>query len=347
MKIHTIAKSALVIGLSGLSTLAIAQPTVYGKANVSLNMHDAEDTTGTLEERWKLNSNASRLGVKGDMEIEDGLKAIYKLEYEVAMDDGTAQTKTVEVEADCDGTDTVDTCADTDVSSTFKQRNIYVGLEGDFGQVIAGNFDTPLKASQGKVDRFNDLPLGDIKNVLSGEVRASNIVMYTTPKLGDFEAKLAFMPGEGTKATDDNGLADAFSGSLQFKQEDFWVSLAIDSDVKGMDNTRLTAEYAFEKAKIAAMLQSGEDVEGTVESTSYLISGQYAISDKLVAKGQFSTNTDETVATSAENDTSMVTVGADYKLAKKVKLYAYASSWEEDALEKEQSTFGLGTEVKF
>ena len=338
MKFQTIAKSALALSFVGLSTLAIAQPTVYGKANVSLNKHDAEDTTGTLEDRWKLNSNASRLGVKGDMEIEDGLKAIYKLEYEVAMDDGTAQTND----------DAVDGAGDSvDISSTFKQRNIYVGFEGDFGQVIAGNFDTPLKAAQGKVDRFNDLALGDIKNVLSGEVRASNIVMYTTPKLGDFEAKLAFMPGEGTKATDDNGLADAFSGSVQFNQEDFWVSLAIDSDVAGMDNTRLTAEYAFEKAKVAAMFQTGEDVAGTLENTGYLINGQYSINDKWVAKGQYSANTDETVATSAENETSMITVGADYKLAKKVKLYAYASSWEEDALEKEQSTFGLGTEVKF
>src|SRR5690606_10717469 len=115
MKFKSLTQQLISVSLLGLSISAVAGPTLYGKANISLNKHDAEDTTGTTEDNWQLNSNASRLGVKGDVELEDGLKAIYQLEYEIAVDDGSAQSK--DIEADCDGTGTVDNCGTAE--STF------------------------------------------------------------------------------------------------------------------------------------------------------------------------------------------------------------------------------------
>jgi len=335
MKIKTIAKSAIALGFVGLSSLAIAQPTVYGKANVSLNKNDAEDAAGaTTQDNWTLNSNASRLGVKGDMELEDGLTAIYKLEYEVAIDDGIAQTKTADTGG---GTDEVD------ISSTFKQRNIYVGLEGDFGQVIAGNFDTPVKTAQGKIDRFNDLSLGDIKNVLNGENRVKNIIQYTTPDMSGFEAQLAFIPGEASGAPGDdetNGPADGTSLSITYKAEDFWVAVAADSEVDDYDVTRLAAEYSFGKTKLGAIIQNDEEITGAEENSGFVVSAQHTI-DKWVLKGQYSSNTEDL----ADVDTTLVSLGADYKLSKNAKLYGYLSQGEK--ADAEMSTFGVGTEVKF
>ena len=91
--------------------------TIYGKVNVSVVNQD----TGSSDE-WKLNSNASRLGVKGKTEIADGLYAVYKAEFEVCVDDG-----------DCKG-------------QTFTQRNIMGGIRGSFGTIWAGKHDTPTKA---------------------------------------------------------------------------------------------------------------------------------------------------------------------------------------------------------
>lgn len=326
-----------------LSNLAFADVTVYGKANVSLNT-DTDKTNGTTDnDTWTLNSNASRLGVKGDMELEDGLKAIYQLEYEVALDDGKAD----EIEADCDGTDTVDECG----STAFKQRNIFVGLEGDFGQVIVGKFDTPLKASQGKVDRFNDLPTGDIKDVLAGENRESNLIQYTTPKFGNMELAVALQPGEQdgqTPTTDKNGPADGISASLTYSVDNFWVAAAMDSEIDDMDVTRVTAEYTLNKLKLAAMIQNAEDVDGVVESSGYLVSTEYGLNDKWKLKAQYSANTDEETAVD-DVDTNMASIGADYKLAKKAKLYVYASNFSTDdgTDEEESSTVGFGTEVSF
>ena len=148
--------------------LAFAEPTVYGKVNVSFENHDLDNGDDSADQ-WELNSNASRLGVKGSEKISDNLSAVYKLEYEVAVDDG---------------------------SDVFKQRNIYGGFKGGFGQIIVGKFDSPLKVAQGKVDQFNDMSDGDLKNVVTGENRESNLIQYSTPNLGPVVATLAIQPGE-------------------------------------------------------------------------------------------------------------------------------------------------------
>ena len=105
---------------------SVPVPTVYGKINVTLNKYEFDDLQGTPKTRvdgqdnWQLESNASRLGVKGDVPLVDGLKAVYKLEYEVFADGSN--------------------------SNAFTQRNTYGGLQGDWGTLIAGKNDTPLKA---------------------------------------------------------------------------------------------------------------------------------------------------------------------------------------------------------
>ncbi|MDC1145265.1 porin, partial [Porticoccaceae bacterium] len=161
--------------------------TVYGKVNAS--MVSADDGSS---DQWKLNSNASRVGVKGKTKISDGLYAIYKAEFEMCIDDG-----------DCKG-------------QTFSQRNIMAGLKGDFGTIWAGKHDSPTKLAQNKIDLFNDLE-GDIKNTFEGENRVSNIVAYTTPNRNGFSATLAMIPAEGADfdqdGQDDTGLTDGISYS--------------------------------------------------------------------------------------------------------------------------------------
>src|SRR5690606_31371840 len=125
-------------------------PTVYGKMNVTLEMNSVDPDPGAPnnDSAWVLDSNASRLGVKGAYDLEVGnLKAIYQAEYQIDVDEG---------------------------AGPFSQRNIFAGLKGDFGTIKAGKFDTPMKTSQGKVDQFNDLD-GDISSFMTGDERANNI----------------------------------------------------------------------------------------------------------------------------------------------------------------------------
>lgn len=300
---------AALITLSAASNAAAVQ--VYGKANVSLNHTDASNS-----DTLKLNSNASRIGVKGSYEVSEGLKAIYKFEYETFIDDG-----------------------DDGSGDEFKQRNIYAGFQGGFGTIIAGKHDTPTKLAQGKIDLFNDLPNADIKNLIQGENRVSNIVMYSTPKTNGLKATVAFVPGDDT-----GGGEDGISSAVSYQSGDLSVTLAyddgtaIDSSVETL--TRLAAEYKVGNAKFGALFQQAD--EGANDEDGYILSSSYKLANGVILKGQYGESDDETT------EKTQIAVGADYKLNKKSKLFAYYSDIEtETSTSSSVSTYAVGYEIKF
>ncbi|WP_019530457.1 porin [Dasania marina] len=324
--------SNLAVTIAALSGVAIASPalaendmTIYGKANLSLNQVDLE--TGD-EDQWNLTSNASRIGIKGSVAINDDLKAIYKMEYEVAIDDG-----------DADGDE-------------FKQRNIYVGLQGSWGTIIGGKHDTPTKLIGKPVDRFNDLQLGDIKTLLEGENRESNIVIYSSPTFAEnFTASAAFIPGEDSDNSDNetnDGLADATSIALSYKSDLLYAAIANDSEVDGWDLTRLAADFTLsDVAKAGIIFQDGEESDGDIEQTGFIVSGEYGIK-KIVLKAQYGMSTYD--FGSFDTDLTQITFGADYKLNKQVKVYSYYSMIETDVetdTTYDDTVLSAGIEVKF
>lgn len=330
------------IAASGYATAGV---TVYGKANVSMQSNDSSANSADKEDNWTLNSNASRLGVKGSQKLGDtGLKAIYKVEYEVYFDDGN-DGGTVEH----DGGDKDST------GSEFKQRNTYIGLAGSFGSIIGGNHDTPLKLAQGKVDRFNDLDVGDIKNVVSGENRTKNTVIYTTPTFEGLSASVAFILGEekgvNGKADDKNGLADSTSVSVQWEGHGARLAIANDSDVSGMDITRFAGEFGQGPWKIGALIQTAEPAENNttdMEEKGTIISGELKVASNIKLKLQYGMS--ETTEDGMQDmDIDQIAFGADYSLDKKTKLYAYYAKVKEEqgGTESEDKTFGVGVETKF
>jgi predicted porin len=294
--------------------------TIYGKVNVSVVNAD-NGTTDT----WKLNSNASRLGVKGKTEIADGLYAVYKAEFEMCVDDG-----------DCKG-------------QTFTQRNIMGGIKGSFGTVWAGKHDSPTKLAQNKIDLFNDLE-GDIKNTFEGENRVSNIVAYSSPKMNGFSTTVAMIPGEGTDidgdGQDDTGLTDGISYSLSYSQGNLYIAVAGDQDVDNQDLMRIVAQYNIDALKLGVMYQQNEDNLGTKDESGFFVSAAYKLDKKTTLKAQYGSIEDD--ADGDEEQT--MSLGADYKLAKGTKLYVFYTDHTDSSVgeaDKEDTAFGLGMEHKF
>src|SRR5690606_5068147 len=238
----------LIAGASAVSasTVFAAGPTVYGKINLTVHKNDFQSVAGGQAvdniDNWSMESNASRLGVKGDFDISTQLKAIYKLEYEIATDDGV-----------------------TGNGREFSARNIYGGLQGGWGTLIAGRNDTPLKLAQGDVDRFNDLPVADIQNIMVGENRADNMIMYSTPDFSGFGFTLGLVQGEDdgvTAGQDNDSLTDSISAAATYTSKSLYLALAADSNVnKSTDALRLVAEYSFGPAKIGGIYQTAEGHE--------------------------------------------------------------------------------------
>jgi predicted porin len=271
---------------------------LYGKVNVSVVNSDSGS-----EDTWKLNSNASRIGLKGSTQVSEGLTVFYKTEFQVDVD------------------------GDSDV---FKQRNIYAGIKGQYGSLLAGKNDTPTKLAQKKIDLFND-SVGDLKNTFAGENRMSNIIAYTTPKYGNYSATYAVMPSE----EEGGSLSDATSYSVNYSNGGLYVAVAGDSNVKGADLLRVVSQYKVDAWQLGLMYQEND----TTNESGYFASAAYKI-DNITYKAQYGSNENDTDG----SDKTTLSLGADFKLAKNTKSFVFFTDNEDSSSTK---TFGLGLEHKF
>ncbi|RYY74936.1 MAG: porin [Gammaproteobacteria bacterium] len=299
-----------------LPAAAFADVTVYGKANVSIQSAEEAD-----EDQLEVVSNASRIGVKGSEEINSDLKAIYQFEYQTEVDDGAGGS----------------------TNQTFTQRNIFVGLQGSVGTIIAGKFDTPTKTAQEKIDLFNDLE-GDINYVVNGETRANNIVQYTTPAAwGAFAINVAAVAAEN--AENDDGTAI----SLTYTTPSLYLAVAGEQDVsfQEADIVRLVGRYTIGAFQLGALYEKAsddtdDDVDGLV------VSAKFNATDKFALKAQYGNMSLDDDLGDADRD--QLSVGFDYSLSKNTTLFGYYTQekYEEDSFElQDDQWIGVGIDLKF
>ena len=304
-------KVLLPLGLvAALPLSALAEVTVYGKASVSFQSTDeAGDTTTEVV------SNSSRIGVKGSESLSDDLKAIYKFEFEVHIDDGDKN------------------------GETFTQRNIYAGLQSKTkGTVIIGKFDTPLKVAQKKIDLFSDLE-GDIKSILTrNENRESNSLMYSSPKAwGAVKASVAYI------AKEDDAVDDGTSVSIAYSEGGIYAALAYDQNVEEEDAEvlRLAAQLNFGAFQLGALYEDQDAGSSSLlDGDAWMLSAKYTI-DKIVLKIQ-----------AGESDTTKLgaetfSLGVDYRFSKQTKVYTYYTHEEADNMLDDNNYAGVGIELKF
>lgn len=314
-----LSKSAIALGLLSSFSLSAtaADVVIYGKANVSFQYTDDGDGGFT-----EVKSNASRIGFKGDHKINDDLKVVYKAEFQV----------------DIDGDD-----------DNFTARTQYIGLVGSFGETYLGKSDTMLKQSQGKIDLFNDLE-ADIKVLWAGENRSSDSVTYFTPKFNGFQFGATYI-AEDDGADEENGVSlAAFYGDKNLKKSKIFASIAHDMDVSGKtsafgtrglyDTTRVSVQGKVAGAKIGAIYHTQENQTTGVELDGFLVSASYGIKDWTL-KGQY-----QVADMDGGQEKSGFSVGADYKLAKPTKVYAFFTTFDND-LDADKDYLAIGLEHKF
>ena len=304
-------KTALFVAMAAATTFAQAEtveipaPTFYGKMNVTQEFIQQEDAGNYSE----LNSNASRLGVKGNFALNDEITAFYQAEYQIDVDG--------------DG-------------DTFKKRNTFLGAKGSFGKVQAGIFDSALKASQKKVDVFNDLA-ADIKNyVTNSDNRPANVVRYQSPSLSGLVLTFDHINSE------DETVANSQSMSAAFTQDMVYVAVAHDIGVEGagIDVTRVVGQLNLDGGIQLGALWETEDDNGE-SNDGMMVSAAVKAASKVTLKGQYASSDIK-----AEGATQ-ITLGADYKLAKNAKVFGYVSDAETDADSSGVQVFAVGAEYKF
>lgn len=301
---------------------------IYGRALLTLDRWDRESDTPAAEFReWQLNSNNSRLGLRGEAELNPGLALIYQMEFGVAIDG--------------DG-------------STFSTRNSFVGLRGAYGSILAGKYDTPTKLIQDNIDQFDNLP-GDIKSIFEGDNRLNDVVFYRSPLLADsVTVSFAFIPGEDAADGDrydgveGDRLADGKSFSIEYTPSaSLLLALGIDRSINGFDLERLAAKYTVGNFQVGAMAEFYEsnDEGEPVDMRAGMIGLSYTLGQNVfkVQAGLADSRIDD-----ARRET--YSIGYDYKLAQSSRAVSYITvNKDEDAfgIQNRETIVGIGLEHRF
>ncbi|MBA1278157.1 MULTISPECIES: porin [Pseudomonadaceae] len=313
---------AIAVGAAmAVPAVAMADISIYGRAHVSVDfLDDGADYSET-----NLSSNSSRLGFKGDHQINPNLNAFFQIEQEVLFG--------------------------SDNGSSFNTRDTFVGLSGNFGAAQIGRFDSPFKVARGPANLFGD-QVGDMRNLTRvGDARFDerydNTIQYTTPDFGGFNAKLAYSVHEGQSVQlDDEGDAldsDSMSMSLNYAGGPLEASLAYeqaeeDTSRGERDGIRAAAAYKLTDAfKLVGFYQTIEyddadasDLERDLwTSDVYGVGGEYKIASNTALKAMWMTRD----ADADDADADMWVVGVEHKLDKAVRVYAnYAVLDNDDAI---------------
>ena len=274
---------AAVVAAMGMSA-AQAAPTLYGKLNVTLDQVDNSKFDG--KNVTEINSNASRLGVKGEEKLTDKMSAVYLAEWEVSTDGNK--------------------------DKDWGMRNRFLGLKfADIGTLKAGNYDSYFKTAAGNnQDIFNDHNHLDMTSMLYGEDRLNNAIGFETDKklLGGLQFNIMAQQGEDSATDNDskgqkgkrNGFGDSISTSLSYENKDYGVAAAI------AGNFGVAGKY--NAYSLTGIYSDAVRVTGSVDLTKAGVNGLV-----LGALWQTAQPTDDTVTTSSTSDTPPVTTITSYK----------------------------------
>lgn len=312
--------AAIAATVAAPSAFAGDNVTVYGKVRQEVRSFD----NGVTDE-IQITNHASRLGFKGSEDLGGGLKAIWKMEFGVGISGGN----------DGNGNE----FSGEGVSG----RNAFVGLAGDFGTLVVGRHDTPMKMSTGKLDYFVDTS-GDYNSGYAGafaDRRANGTVAYITPTFNGIHAAIALVPGENDAA---DGIADAYSAALIYSQGGIHASVAIengDEDIDALggvgdlDQWRVGLGYDAGDWKVAAVFEN-QEVDNAFDTDTFMINGQYNFGNNAVRVKYFDT----------EDTNDGFAIALDHNFSKRTQAYLMYVASDADSGE-DTDVFALGLNTKF
>lgn len=297
--------------------------TVYGRANVSADYLSNGDQSGL-----NLSSNSSRLGFKASTDLGGKLKAIMQIEQEVWWDRG---------------------------QGNFASRDTFVGLQGEFGTIRFGHFDTPLKAVRSNTDFFGD-QIGDARNLTrlrdnyggayDFDTRFRNSIHYRSPSLSGLVFDLDYSTNTDAGINPPGSGKSALSSSLSYTSKAFYGAAAYESKDDTKSNAiRLGASYTFGDLKIAGLGQFATikaDGRADQKVNTYGLGASYKVAKPATLKAQY-------YMVNADGDdcnAGMLALGLDYSLGKAFRLLlAYASTSNDKLAAYAMSAGGHGDQV--
>lgn len=322
---------ALALAISTVTLSAQAQSNIiktagnwefYGRAHLSFDKLD----DGNKYDRLNLSSNSSRLGFRGDKSFGD-LKGIWQIESEVLFNK------------------TSDSASTQDDKNRLATRDTFAGIEGSFGQVKVGKFDTPMKVARTSADLFGD-QLGDMRNITRAgakfDERPNNIIQYQSPVMSGMRVALAYSPHEAATAVTSSGGVETknamTSMSLSYNLDDLSAAVAQESyqkDAKDGDRdaTRLALSYkVMPDLKLVGFYQNAKYITSASVDEGSKVKGFGAEYQIIPNHTVLRAHVMDRAANKTNADSKLTAIGVDRIISKELRFYAnYAVVTNESA----------------
>lgn len=298
-------KLLLATAIAALSVSAAnAAPTVYGKAFLTLdlntgdtdvNYYDGTTINIDADDRSKLNSNASRIGLKGSEGLTANTDLLYQLEYGVNVDANTDQ---------------------------FYSRDTYLGLQNaQYGKLLAGR----LTAIDDYVN-FANVTQGGVlggDNVLASYdgPRLNNSFAYFTPSYNNMQFMAMYTMDENNIT--DTADRDVFAIGGTYATGPMNVGATYTYAGDELQALRLSGNYAVSPALTVGALYQNTDFDTGDNENAFTLSGEMKTATPWTAyaQGDFVNN----VGGADDAETYRVAVGGKYPINKATTGHIYGA----------------------
>ncbi|TGE79763.1 porin [Pseudoalteromonas sp. KS88] len=292
-----------------------AEYNIYGKAEVQVANTD-KGIMRYANEGLQIDAPFSRIGVKGNHKLTESLSAVFKYEVQVK---GFEHDNT---------------------NDPFSSRNTYLGLKGNFGEVVIGRNDTRFKYSEGKVDNFNETQ-ADIAQLLPGQDRLGDTLTYTSKSFSGAQLSLTYAPKDDSANNEAGFAATIIYGDRGLKNKDYYVAISHVDSLNNINATRIAGVLKQAQWQFGAIYQRSKSIDGSKSGNGYVVSASYKMG-QWVPKVQFAS--DDSQLRHA-NDGSQWTGGVDYVFDKQTTAYLFYTDLDLD--HQSDSSLALGLKYKF
>jgi len=321
------------LGTCGIPAIAAADGnvTIYGNMDVGFESFD----NGVIR-KSQVQDYFSYIGFKGEEKLDGGLAAIFQIETRVAPDDSAG-------------------------SAAFASRNSYVGLKGDFGTMLLGNYDTPWKTTTNGTNVI-DGPGEQIEAIINQDqsttglnyhTRQTNTVQYWSPKFSGFDFKIGYAPDEAkdnsknaTRWSLNAGYAGGplYIGAGYERRADNLSFTLADKSVayRDSDAVKLIGRYTFADVTTLGLAYSRlkQEMIGApdLSRNAWSISVKQLVGDKVALSAAYAyagkdkaRKTVSGVVSDKDNGAKEISLEAAYLFSKRTKTYAFYSQMRNDA----------------
>ncbi len=304
--------------LSGFAGAAHAQSvTLYGIVDMGYvnSKADGSSSTNALDSGV---AGSSRFGLRGTEDLGNGLKANFQLENGFKADNGALGS-----------------------ANTLFDRQAWVGLSGNFGEVRLGRQDSlGFNWFRGKINPFGNAYLQaqskTVFNVNGVSDRLSNSVIYYTPKFSGFQAGAGYSFNANANETNGNDADNsAYTLGLTYSNGPILAVLTYDQQdaadnaapgsTADRKNLQLGAAYNFGVATVHAgygQLRNAGYANGAEKQNTYLVGVTVPFgASKVFATYQRVDNVNVNAGLN-DKDIDGFAIGYNYSLSKRTMAYA-------------------------